>query len=207
MCNKCDKINKYTIIKQLVYFDEAEAYCQDYIGTHLASIHSEKDMAEAQFLCDLYLGKECWICLQVQAQIDLFQWTDGSIYNYQKWNENEPNRNNTNGHQEYGVALIANEWFTVAKTSKQRHFLCSLPSEFCHKDQWNVMNGEENIKFNDCNIEMNGDAILVLGDKQWMNTNDELQIEYIYQLEYNTKSKGTGIFLFNSYVNDSICNQ
>merc|ERR1712228_133601 len=46
--------------------------------------------------------------------------------------------------------------------------------------------------------EIDGDGIVMLANKQWINTNNELQIEYIYKLEYNTKSKGTGILIFNS---------
>ena len=52
MCNACDtKINKYIPVYYAIQrtFDDAESYCQDVIGTHLASLHSVEDMSQMLF--------------------------------------------------------------------------------------------------------------------------------------------------------------
>ena len=51
MCSKCDsRINKYILIKNFTMnFQEAEAFCVDNIGTHLASLHSDDDREQLLF--------------------------------------------------------------------------------------------------------------------------------------------------------------
>merc|ERR1719361_1985791 len=73
-------------------FSDAEDWCNSQ-GVHLASIHSDEEHAAAFAVCT-----DCWIGLHCigNTQFD-FEWTDGTIWNYENWDSDQPNNwQNTN---------------------------------------------------------------------------------------------------------------
>ena len=186
MCNKCNNvINKYIIINQLKHFVDAQSFCRNAIGTNLASIHSFDDHNEAIFLCQRY-DKECWIGLTFKNGI--FEWTDDALFDYGNdinggiypWSLHEPNQQNDS----MATALSGSEWNLFAPNHEKRHFLCSLPSELCFQNEWNIMNGD-GWKWNQCQMENDGNSnidemnqMIILSEKQWINHNGVVIIEY-----------------------------
>eukprot|EP01084_Bolivina_argentea_P300125 517413_1 len=210
LCNKCDSvINKYVIINELSYYDEAQTYCKHEIGTDLASVHSLSDHKEILFLCERY-ENDCWIGLILNEGI--FEWTDHTTY---KWHLNQSNNTRDINNNIFGTALVSDQeqWFLFNKNNKKRYFLCNLPSNICYKSEWNTININnnniaENIKWNDCEILINDNSvsnfISILSEKQWINTNNKLVIEYMYKIngiidEINESNHifNSGILLFN----------
>ena len=92
-------IQRYIFVDQALFFSDAESYCQSTYDTHLASIHSAIDNAEAHNLCvpqDSDHRQACWIGLHdltVERDVarDGWLYTDDSTYDYQNWHPDEPN--------------------------------------------------------------------------------------------------------------------
>ena len=92
ICDNCNSyLNKYSIVYQSDSRNQSDArlLCQNEWGTDLASIHSEQDLEEALFLCDLktstdnIVGQEkCWIGLEYDDTNDAFKWIDGTDFDY-----------------------------------------------------------------------------------------------------------------------------
>ena len=68
-------------------WNEAEQWCLDNHGRHLASIHSDCQNSAAAAVCD-----ECWLGATCQdGEWDDFEWSDGSSFSYTSWADGEPN--------------------------------------------------------------------------------------------------------------------
>eukprot|EP01083_Nonionella_stella_P002446 7066_1 len=91
---------KYVFHDVVVAATAANQACLDSYGTHLASIHSAQDNAEAQTLCVPQSTDErqgCWIGLndfdvEAGSNGNNFKWYDGTPLDYQNWNPGEPNQ-------------------------------------------------------------------------------------------------------------------
>ncbi|XP_078543369.1 lectin-like [Lissotriton helveticus] len=73
---------------------EAELHCQSLTaGSHLASVHSpeENDFIQRLVLTSAKGNPQVWIGGSDCYKDRTFMWTDGSSWDYQKWNQREPN--------------------------------------------------------------------------------------------------------------------
>lgn len=87
MCNSCNNgvINKYIPIYKQLSHSDANTYCQDTLGTSLASIHSDMDNTEASYLSTRFFSQtDVWIGLSFNDHDgdDSFSWTDDSTFDY-----------------------------------------------------------------------------------------------------------------------------
>ena len=72
-CDNLDRIlyecngvlNKYIIINELLYFDEADIFCRNELGTNLASIHSFH--ITMKLFC-AHIRFDCWIELNYKME-------------------------------------------------------------------------------------------------------------------------------------------
>eukprot|EP01084_Bolivina_argentea_P300517 518205_1 len=144
-------LQKYIAPNGKLNFIDAENRCMDIYATHLASIHNENDMHEAQKLCRLRSisnPDSCWIGLTDEHTENQYYWKDESAFDFgtdvsgavPPWTvvngTNQPD--NDNGGQNC-VELHKNNNFTWADTdcAAEQHFLCNMPSIFCpEKDNW-----------------------------------------------------------------------
>eukprot|EP01084_Bolivina_argentea_P100228 180007_1 len=90
--------SKYIMVDGQKPWSEAETYCINIYGTHLASINSEQENIEAYSICahnkpsssqTEFLG--CWIGFIDYDMTHEYVWTDSSPVNYTKWREGAPN--------------------------------------------------------------------------------------------------------------------
>eukprot|EP01083_Nonionella_stella_P217342 780377_1 len=96
----------------------ADQACLDTYGTHLASIHSAKDNAEAHALCVPQASDNrqgCWIGLNdFDAEAGrlggLFKWYDGTPLDYQNWYPGEPNDHYYEGEDLAYISNSTGQW-------------------------------------------------------------------------------------------------
>ena len=69
-------------------WNDAENFCSQ-SGAHLASIHSEQEVAFIQSLLGPSWRGQPWIGGQRNGST--FEWIDGSTFDFNNWNPNEPN--------------------------------------------------------------------------------------------------------------------
>uniref|UniRef100_A0A8C6TAT9 C-type lectin domain-containing protein n=1 Tax=Neogobius melanostomus TaxID=47308 RepID=A0A8C6TAT9_9GOBI len=94
---------------------EAEKSCQS-LGANLASIHSAEEHTFISGLIKEANGEnwQTWIGGQDAVQENLWLWSDGSVWDYSNWGEEEPN--NAGGNEHFAVIY----WeVTVHKKSVQ----------------------------------------------------------------------------------------
>ncbi|XP_069075003.1 lectin-like [Pleurodeles waltl] len=73
---------------------EAEIYCQSLVpGAHLASVHSleENDFIQQLVLDSARGNPQIWIGASDCYKDRTLMWTDGSLWDFQKWYQGEPN--------------------------------------------------------------------------------------------------------------------
>lgn len=78
MCNSCSsKLHKYVAVNNARNYSDARSICQQYLGTDLASIHSDADFEEVKFTCkQISASAGCWIGLNdIAAGGRQFEWT------------------------------------------------------------------------------------------------------------------------------------
>ncbi len=69
-------------------WEEAEDWCLNNYGSHLASIHNDSQNAAASSVC----GDRCWIGATIKESTwSDWTWSDGTNWNYTMWNAGEPN--------------------------------------------------------------------------------------------------------------------
>ncbi|KAG9274629.1 galactose-specific lectin nattectin-like [Astyanax mexicanus] len=85
----------FTYVSQYRDWTSAEAYCVSQ-GANLASIHTELENMFVKALVRAYdpIGNPTWIGLSACQKPYTWFWSDGTKYDYSKWNSNEPNRFN-----------------------------------------------------------------------------------------------------------------
>eukprot|EP01084_Bolivina_argentea_P095295 171344_1 len=88
----------YVMVREQLSFSDAESHCINTYGTHLASIHSEPDNAEAYNLCaankpstDWNIFSGCWIGYSDVNATGAYNWEDSSTTNFINWRDGAPN--------------------------------------------------------------------------------------------------------------------
>merc|ERR1719187_2965564 len=67
-------------------WQQAEDWCLDNYGTHLASIHNDDEWAEAAEVC---ATTQCWLGGMLQDNGD-WAWADSSSWDYTHWHSSQP---------------------------------------------------------------------------------------------------------------------
>ncbi|KAL6491084.1 hypothetical protein MHYP_G00014310 [Metynnis hypsauchen] len=85
----------FVYFPQVLDWVSAEAKCLTQ-GAHLVSIHSEKEYKLVKALIRVYDPKEnpTWLGLSDCQKKNRWLWSDGTKFDYSKWNKNEPNHKN-----------------------------------------------------------------------------------------------------------------
>ena len=72
----------------MMSWQDAENWCLDNYGSHLASVHSDSDWEDAKAVCG---SVDCWLGGSCQGrQHGDWYWTDGSTWDYTNWHETQP---------------------------------------------------------------------------------------------------------------------
>jgi len=134
----CDVPNtpKYYYVGTQMNFSNADNYCFNTYGSHLANIISENENNAANYFCSNY-GSDpgsssetdyCWIGLQRisnGSSYNDFKWLSNDVIysSYNKWKNNEPNNDNNN---EYCIEIrIDDSEWNDCICSDKKSFLCN----------------------------------------------------------------------------------
>ncbi|KAK0067568.1 lymphocyte antigen 75 [Biomphalaria pfeifferi] len=80
----------YKVMKKGEDWHGARKYCEN-LGANLPSIHSSLENGFLTSIAIRYGVYEIWIGLHDSSQETVFEWTDGTSYNFQRWLAGEPN--------------------------------------------------------------------------------------------------------------------
>ena len=104
---------------------EADNWCVNTTGCHLASIQSEADNTAAEALCnDCWLGANC-----VGRGHGDFRWVDGSDFAYTRWNGGEPN--NWDGNEDCVHIWDATTWTMCGASPLSLHLVMFVVAMMC----------------------------------------------------------------------------
>ena len=98
----------------MLTWPEAEIYCRDVEGAHLASVHDlrqsrfiEKQMRRLRF----HVGfSKMWIGASDLYNEGHFNWTDGSPFTYQRWISGEPSGHHRGRKEDCAVITAHPHW-------------------------------------------------------------------------------------------------
>ena len=226
MCNSCEgKLDKYILYHNMqLTAPNAEKWCQDHLGTALASVHSYDDNYAVQSLCDATDSENCWLGLTDAVNESIFKWTDNTTWDYATnisggvypWLSRpaiQPD-NNDGGERENCIE-IERPWFlgweldwgwndaNCDKTNEMNH-ICNKPSDLCYQHQWTFIAGADNTYYDICAMNMNGFVIATISNKKWTANNIPLRIEYVFCIEDIIDSFGeVGIVMYG--YNGNLC--
>ncbi|KAL7880696.1 hypothetical protein SRHO_G00029500 [Serrasalmus rhombeus] len=85
----------FIYIPQALDWAAAEAKCL-FLGAHLVSVHTESEYQMVKFLIHAHDPNDnpTWLGLSNCEKRGSWFWSDGSKFDYSKWNKNEPNNLN-----------------------------------------------------------------------------------------------------------------
>eukprot|EP01083_Nonionella_stella_P166681 557983_1 len=210
LCNSCDgELIKYAVIAFDLNKDYsgAEAYCKQYLGTNLASIHNQYDFDLGQKLCALTaLSRtlECWIGLRSSSTI--LEWTDGTSFNFgtdfddkSVWSSTGGNRFEANRCYQYDGAGDIYAWQIDECPEHDEAAICAMPSLLCYDKYWDVASGSGQYSWMDCELHL--DDNVAIGNQQWMNYNGKFVLEFIFKFESGSYANGTAgiMILYDEY--------
>eukprot|EP01084_Bolivina_argentea_P172332 298525_1 len=211
LCNHCDAIlNKYIFNNiHLSNFSSAETHCQSELQTHLASIHSLRDQYEIQtILTTANIARDVYMGLSDAITDWIFLWNDNTTFDFGKtfyitpWKGDEPNNS---GNQETCVLLWQDDsWnWNDAECAALNPFVCNLRSQLCDDKytSWNIIKG--NINPYTCDSFVINDFHGFISNKQWVNNNKILVIDYLFAVHnvsasINHTMVGVVLYNFNS---------
>ena len=109
-----------------ITWNEADEYCLDTYGTHLASIHSETDNNNAFMTLDT--SEWAWIGLTDVICENLFLWNDGSPVDYTNWESISSNEPNNLGNEDCSHIWKQGTWNDLKCDDNTRvsRFICNL---------------------------------------------------------------------------------
>eukprot|EP01084_Bolivina_argentea_P250373 419440_1 len=127
---------KYIAVNLWFNWTDADLYCQQHYGSHLATIRNENENNEIGNVCrGLGLDSDCWIGLN-KNDLDSdfrFRWKeDGSLMNYTKWFDGQPAFTNNDVVCGYIDSLNDNHgryWMADDDCSFKKYFICN-PATF-----------------------------------------------------------------------------
>eukprot|EP01084_Bolivina_argentea_P265807 450680_1 len=229
-CNSI--VNKYIGIDHSESWINAEQYCKRIYNTHLASLHSDNDLQDTLIIVESLsyifqwgsyhiglndINKEGSFVWSDSSTFDFANDTSGGIYPWITFGEypGEPN----NGQHVFGSQgdddCVVLNWGTYGGnglydtvcSTQYKPFICNMPSELCYINLWNILiNTNNNMIYNDtCDLSFNSNHDqfeAILYDKQWINSNNILVIEYMFTIRNvsnlnNTSMTGISLNIYN----------
>eukprot|EP01084_Bolivina_argentea_P265406 449872_1 len=218
LCNSCEGfLEKYLLYRTDAQFTNALEFCENTLGTSLASIHNSDDMARADHLCRVST-RDCWVGLNrlhntsSVYSLNSFKWSDKTEFDYGRYNTHygdypwsstqwiEPNNQEGN---EYCVELSNDhnfEWNDM-RCNAGYYFLCNKPNELCNKQQWRYLYPpHSDMNINNCQAKSVDFGPAVIAYKRWNHNNWPLKIEHtfaVHNRNRNSESK-VGITVFHN---------
>ena len=122
----------YEFIDNELTFEEAEQYCEEYRGGHLATITSQE---EQDFIQNNLVNKNLngyMIGGTDKDKEGIWQWVTGEPFEYSNWNEREPN--NDSGGSPGGECFLEiytsnGKWNDFYYNGLKRGFICEIETE------------------------------------------------------------------------------
>eukprot|EP01083_Nonionella_stella_P145094 453992_1 len=200
LCNDCSsRIHKYAVVNGGRNVTAAESICQSRFGTSLASVHSHTDMQEAMASCEQITSSNgCWLGLTDAAQHRVYQWTDGTPWDYGRdfheypWYKSEPGSTQDQKciflDPRNGADEGTYRWDDYWCNSKLPRALCNAPSEICYPGQFFIPKGSPidwTWTTKPCGVSKSKlirQSIALLGNKQYLNTDGRLVVDMMYSI-------------------------
>ena len=173
--------NKYVVVELPMHYPNAQAYCEENVGTDLASIHSDADNDEALSLC---ASHDCWIGLDRLGDGE-WAWRDDSALDYgSNRSEGDPWADTDASSDRVGedcVQLRHDDlglWHVVFCGEMER-FLCNVENQLCADQYW-LFEGDVRWGGADmCETYSHADSLSRIADKVWSIENlVQLTIEF-----------------------------
>ena len=201
-----EKFSKYALLQGSNNWEISGALCRIQYGTELASLHSNDDYDEAKSIVD-DAGTSAWIGLNDMDTEDTFIWSDGTPFDFgtsssnskgtYPWYPGQPdNCDQCNPDFEEDCVEISHNLDSKLNDGpcwNARYALCNIPSELCidasltnpEHSHWNLANWQNPIwsgnSILNCSMAIDGgQGRLIIEDKQWVNNDGILQIDYIF---------------------------
>eukprot|EP01083_Nonionella_stella_P030062 82529_1 len=133
---RCTASN-YVLVEGIKSWEDADTYCSETYGTHLASIHSEDDNTEAYEVCaadastDLSSFVGCWIGYSDLTGSASWSWSDSSSLDFSTFRDGAGNGEQSGALCAFiKVNLDDTQWEDTTCTSHNTasRFLCNAPS-------------------------------------------------------------------------------
>ena len=129
----------YKFVKTAKSKTDAENYCI-VKGAHLASIHCKEEM---DFLTQKTTGMNVWVGGERKGKGTLFQWLDGTKFDYENWDSGEPNDNGFFSSEN----CLALSFHIFGKPGKWQDWSCENKFEFlCKKSAFGNCNSVNSMK-------------------------------------------------------------
>eukprot|EP01084_Bolivina_argentea_P284683 487975_1 len=85
----------YVFINQRVTYDQAASYCQINCNSELASIHSQQQFDQ---ILAVWTDRSTGAWIGLEKKLSVWQWNDGTPFDWSKWGSGEPNGDGSCGH-------------------------------------------------------------------------------------------------------------
>merc|ERR1719203_2236042 len=207
-CGSCDgKLEKYVAINGYKTRDEANIFCADTFGTSLASIHSARDMDEAQQACrGVTNGRGCWVGLNDETVSREYEWDDGTDWKYGTTFKSFPWYNDQPGAVDDQKCIQIDppdylfnddECISTART------ICNAPSEICDASRWKNAEGEMTLwsfSTKPCRLtsSLRGESSnMFIGDREWTNGAQPTTIEFQFRVSSVGDGGSVGVVIYH----------
>eukprot|EP01083_Nonionella_stella_P202292 739148_1 len=212
-CNHCDGVlTKYTVIGEsdtsYTYTEAAGMECPYRFGTELASIHSQRDLLEAQTLCNVFnqqLGTSsavhgCFLGLQYDSDLATYVFDDGTSFDFASdysdlsiWRK-PPSNTQTN--QCVDLDDDAAYLLNVQTCYSNRYAICHMPSEVCYINKWSAIHGTGwSFKRYPCEIanDYNVNSMMMISNTRWDNHGVSLLFDYMFSITTHNDGATVGV--------------
>ena len=175
-------------------WSDANNYCLNNYGTHLASILNEEQYNQSYNIFKIFDKIQIWIGLHDTNTESVFEWSDGNNIDYTKWYTNEPNSGGSG--DEDCVEMRHNNfngmWNDLSCNNKLDAFICNRPMTIYEDGFYIAHNGhnEESFTFDEANnyCNINYDSTLATGLDDNNNDNYELVLSMFNMIESLNKN-------------------
>merc|ERR1719474_784261 len=196
-CGSCDgKLEKYVAINGYKTRSDANTFCADTFGTSLASIHSARDMLEAQTAClGVTNSRGCWVGLSDEVVSREYRWDDGTDWTFgtafseYPWYSNQPGAVD----DQKCIQIDPPEYlFNDDECNSTARTICNAPSEICDSSRWKNAEGDMSswsFSTKPCRLTSSlrgASSNIFIGDREWDNGAEAVTAE----LQFAVRSVG-----------------
>ncbi len=106
------------------------------------------------------------------------------------------------------VAFSKNDYYLLQRYEclMKKNVLCGIPNELCYAENWDNWYGETG-NFSDCMLKEESaykNRVIINTDKQWVNNNGELVIEYVFKMNQINIHSGIVVIAIYNFP-ESVC--